>query len=57
MVPSLSGSACRFAFGGSGRSEVAIQSCVGSVENEVAIAAFREVTLDLALDRWGQLSL
>ena len=47
----------RFGFGGSGRSEITIQRRVGGVENEVAIPAFRKMTLDLALDRWGQLSL
>src|ERR1700722_3126861 len=47
----------RFAFEGSGRAEIAVQRRVGGIENEVAIAAFRKMMLDLALDRRGQLSL
>ena len=47
----------RFAFGRLGRSEIAVQRRVGGVENEVAIAAFGKVPLDLAFDRRGQLSL
>jgi hypothetical protein len=54
---SLSSGAGRFAFGRFGGSEVAVQGGVGGVENEVAIAAFGKMTLNLALDRWGQLSL
>ena len=53
----LCSGAGRLAFGGSGGSEVAVQRGIRSVENEVAIMAFRQVPLDLALDRWGQLSL
>jgi hypothetical protein len=40
----------RFAFGGSGRSEITVQRRIGGVENEVAIVAFRKMMLDLALN-------
>ena len=53
----LGSRAGRFAFGGLGGSEVAVQRRVGGVENEMAIVAFGKMTLDLALDRRGQLSL
>ena len=49
--------ALRFAFGYAGGAEIAIQRSVGGVENEVAIPALGKMTLDLALDRRGQLSL
>jgi len=56
-VPFSGCRARRFAFGGSGGPEVTIQGRIGGVENEMAIVAFGKMTLDLALDRRGQLSL